>query len=84
MATKNIHNKWCIWTCEGEKQEVYAMERHLDGPYTESVNTDTQGWLDLPVVLFDTEADAFAFDTYWNLDGYITRVGDFLKEHGAL
>ena len=83
MYNKNIHDMWCIWTCEGEKQEVYAMESHIDGPYVESVNTDTQGWLDV-ALLFGSEASAREFDQEYGLEGYVVNVGDFLREHGAL
>ena len=87
MDNDNLHNLWCIWTCEGEKQEVYGAEDlghgSLGEPYTESVNTDTQGWLSV-AVLFYTENEALAFNNYHDLDGYVCNVGDFLREHGAL
>ena len=84
MYNKNIHDMWCIWTCEGEKQEVYAYDPdHTGEVYPESVNTDTQGWLDV-ATLFGSEAEALAFNKYHDLDGYVVNVGDFLREHGAL
>ena len=69
---------FCIWTCEGETQEVYATSSQ--GPYTESVNPDTQGWLDV-AVLFNTESEANSFNETWDLEGVVYNVGDFLREH---
>ena len=71
---------FCIWTCEGEKQEVCALDLH--GAYTESVNTDTQGWLDV-AVLFNTEAEALAFNETYGMEGVVYNVGDFLREYGC-
>jgi len=86
MENKNLHGMWCIWTCQGEKQEVFCAELEygqLTNPYTESVNTDTQGWLDV-AVLFSSEQEAQSFNSYHKLDGYVCNVGKFLAEHGAL
>jgi hypothetical protein len=83
----DLHKMWCIWTCQGEKQEVFCAETldcgGLSYPWTESVNPDTQGWLDV-ALLFHTEKEAQAFDSYHNIEGYVVNVGDFLVEHNAI
>lgn len=71
---------FCVWTCPGETKEVFAVDDM--GPYPESVNTDTQGWIDV-AVLFTTEQEAITFNERWLLEGTVYNVGEFLAEHGC-
>ena len=74
------YGMFCVWDGVGEKKQVFAVDDQ--GPYTESVNTDTEGWLDV-AILFTTHIEATTFNEKWALDGIVYNVGEFLNEHGC-